>query len=212
MRFFYPNKNKIKVARENYVKEFRVNKELTITPCNKFVAVLEKLSKNYSLALRDSAHIETLQVANQNDIEFYEGYEFAPNYTDSVRQKIARSTYSIYNIVGCIILGLDSLEKLSTNDKRVIVNDIKLSLSVINNIISNVYQHITMTNENIVFEGCDGIPNGIKEIIEYIKNLIIKAINELTALIENTTIEYIVRQVEIIIEKLRTYFEEIANM
>lgn len=212
MRFFYPNKNNIKVVRENYIKEFKVNKESIITPCNKFVAVLEKLSKNYSLALRDSAHIETLQVANQNDIEFYEGYEFAPNYTDGVRQKIARSTYSIYNILGCIIMGLDSLEKLSSNDRRVVLNDIKLNISVINNIVSNIYQHITMTNENILFEDCGEIPNEIKGIIEYIKTLIMKAINELIGLIENTTIEYIVRQVEIIIEKLRTYLDEINNM
>lgn len=213
MRFFnLPKNTNIKIVRENYVKEFKVTKELRVEPCEKFVAIFEKLSKNYALALRDNASIETLQIANQNDIEFYEGYELAPHYTESVRLRLARSAYSIYNILGCIVAGMDRLEKNIDNGKKSIINDIKLNINVINNIISNIYQHITMTNDNINFDGCGDIPSGVRELIEYIKMLIGKAINELIGLIENTTIEYILRQAEIIIQKLYMYLASLVNM
>ena len=49
MRFFnLPKNTNIKIVRENYVKEFKVTKELRVEPCEKFVAIFEKLSKNYT--------------------------------------------------------------------------------------------------------------------------------------------------------------------
>ena len=63
--------NKIKLQRENYVKANKVFDEIKIEPCGKYVACLDKLSSNYVLALVDG--VETMQVANSNDIEFFEG-------------------------------------------------------------------------------------------------------------------------------------------
>lgn len=213
MRFnLFGNKpNILKTERENYVKEFKVEKEITITPCTKFVACLEKLSRNYVLALKEQSHTETLQVANQNDIEFYEGYEFAPNYTDSVRTKLSNSAYQVYNIFSCVIEALNRFERLSSNSKSAI-NNIKLDLSAISNIVLNIYQHLTMTFDVPNNENCGDIPNSFEELLKYIKQLILSAINELIELSHGLIIEYISKQLDVIINKLLVYFDTIESL
>ena len=92
MNIGFSLKNSLKKSRQEYVKEYKVGGEIRIVACGKFVACLDKLSRDYVLALRDSANIETLQIANQNDIEFFEGYELTPQFTDDLRKKLCYKT------------------------------------------------------------------------------------------------------------------------
>jgi len=213
MKFnLFGNKNYLKTERENYVKEFRVNSEIKITPCSKFVACMEKLSRNYVLALKDHNTTETLQVANKSDVEFYEGYEFSPEYTDSVRRNLSRSAYALYMLFVKIIEGINYLENKVDIDKKQLLNDIKIDISALNNIILNIYQHLTMTNDVPVIENNQDIPSSIDGLLKYIKELILKAIEELINLSQGLIIDYISKQLDIIINKLITYLEKLDNL
>ena len=142
-------KNVLKQTRERYIKEFKVSGEIKIEPCGKFVACLEKLSKNYVLALKDNASIETLQVANQNDIEFYEGYEISPQYTDDLRKQLCDKVMQIIQSISIIVGLLSKLETKGDINENGMFNDMKLDFNVIKSIIENIYRHLTMTNNGV---------------------------------------------------------------
>ena len=151
MNINFSLKNALKKTREQYVKEFKVSGEIKIEPCEKFVACLDKLSKNYVLALRDGANIETLQIANQNDIEFFEGYELTPQLTNDLRKKLCFKITDAYGMLLHLISMFNEFEKGVHGDTKNAVNDIKLDFSALKSIIKNIYQHLTMSNNDLIF-------------------------------------------------------------
>jgi hypothetical protein len=202
-------KNVLKQTRERYVKEFKVSGEIKIEPCGKFVACLEKLSKNYVLALKDSASIEALQVANQNDIEFYEGYEIIPQYTDDLRRqlcdKVMKIIVSLANIIGLI----SEVETGGNINENGILNDMKLDFNVIKSIIENIYKHLTMTN-NIVLERIEEAKS--RDIFIRLKDELIGLINQLIDVKSKLIIDYIVRQIDMIIDKVVNHTYKLENL
>lgn len=205
MRFNFFWKN-LKTERENYVKEFKVSGDVKIEPCEKFVACLDKLSRNYVLALKSGAEI--MQVANNNDIEFFEGYEITPSFTDSVRKNLSLLTKKLYIILGELIESLNDLDNKEFDNKDM-VNDIKLSVSVINKIVLNMYQHLTMTFDVPEMEYNSSRPSGLKELLNYIKMLIISAVEHLNNIASSSLIEYISRAVDNIINQLLNYYNKL---
>lgn len=213
MRFnLFGNKSILKDVRENYVKEFKINGEIKITPCSKFVACMEKLSKNYVLALKDITHSETLQVANKSDIEFYEGYEFATEYTDSLRSNLCKTTSTLYGVINEIVNTMNLLINKIPDDKKNVFNDIKLDILTLNNIVLNIFKHLTMTNDMPVIEYKNQPYSSIEDLLRYLKNLILKAIEELLNIEQGLIIEYITKQVNLIINKFLMYLEEINKL
>lgn len=211
MRFsLFGFNNNIQKERQQYVKQYKVEKEIIISPCSKFVACIEKLSRNYVLALREHGGAETLQVANRSDVEFFEGYEFADEYTDSVRRHLSKSSYKIYQLFARIIESINRADRLLNNDNKSVLNDIKLNLSSFNNIILNIYQHLTMNNDVPQVENNDDIPNGIEKLLQYIKELILQAVEELTFIGQGIIIDYITKQIDSLINKLLLYYEKIS--
>jgi len=204
MNFFIKN---LKTERENYVKQFKVNSDVIIEPCDKFVACLNKLTKNYVLALKDNG-TETLQIARHNDIEFFEGYELTPNYTDSVRKNMCKQVKNLYFTILELIESLNILEN-QLHDKKDIVNDIKLNTSVICSIVLNIYQHLTMTNDIPHRDNNHSLPSDLKELLQYIKLLIIDAIDYLNNLASSTIIDYISNTLDNIINNLLNYYNKI---
>lgn len=208
INFFLKN-NRLKSEREQYVKEFKVD-DIKIEPCGKFVACLEKLSKNYVLALRDNTSIETLQVANQNDIEFYEGYEIATAFTDDLRKKLCISMRRIYWHINDIVEMINKLERIVDNENKDLLNDIKLDFNVTNGVILNIFQHLTMTNEIPVFN-----TNGqydLKNIIERLKELMLETLKEIIDVNSKIAIDYISRQIELAIEKIILYYNQVVEI
>lgn len=207
INFFLKN-NKLKNIREQYIKECRVD-EIKIEPCGKFVACLEKLSKNYVLALKDNANIETLQVVNQNDIEFYEGYEISPSLTDDLRKKVCLLTRKIYCNIKSIIEMLNKLER-DLNENKYVVNDIKLDFNVMSDIFINIYQHLTMTDE-VPTCGLEK-QDDLKNVLENLRSLILDTLKEIIELNTKIIINYITRQLDVIMEKILLYYNQLANI
>ena len=203
MKFDLFNKN-LQLTRENYVKQFRFKKEIKITPCDKFVACLCKLTQGYVLALKDTG-TEIMQVASHNDIEFYEGYELTPNYSDSVRLKLCENIKKSYLLAIKLINSLNQHERLD-NDNKYIVNDIKLNTNVISDIINNIYQYITMTDDNIEIDYDNTIPNNIKDLLNYIRKLLIDLIENLINTSSLTIIDFVTKTIDSIITKLFNYY------
>ena len=199
INFFLKNIN-LKKAREQYVDECRVE-DVRIEPCGKFVACIEKLSRNYVLALKDMSSTEILQVASQNDIEFYEGYELAPAYTDDLRKKICVILRNVYDKIVNIAKLLSDIEWRGVENKN-ILNDIKLNFNVISSVVENIFKHIAMTNELPV----QMVNNTLK-----LKELMFSALEDIIELKSKINIEYIVKQLDIIIDKIILYYESIKN-
>lgn len=193
MRFSLANGklNDIKAVRESYVKQYKV-KEVEITPCEKFVACLCKLTRNYVLALRDTATIETLQIVNQNDLEFFEGYEITGNYTDSVRLNICKKVRKAYLLIVSIINNIRNKKYISHDNNYILYDNIE-QLTVIKNILLNIFQYLTMTNI---------IPDEQFEITENINNNILQLIDELSDIRASVIISHIEKIITEIIDKL----------
>lgn len=206
MNITFNLKNTLKKTREQYVKEFRVSGEIKIEPCDKFVSCFEKLSKNYVLALRDNSSIETLQIANQNDIEFYEGYEIIPRYTNDLRKQLCEKLNNINALISNIVLLLSDIENVQDIENKNILNDIKLDFNVINTIIKNIYKHLTMTNNELI-NNIDNTNCRCK--IEQLKQYIVKLINELIDVKSKLIIEYIDRQLDIVIDRCINHYNQI---
>ena len=170
---------------------------------------LDKLSNNYVLALKDSASIEALQVANQNDIEFYEGYEISPQYTDDLRRqlcdKVMKIIVSLANIIGLI----SKVETGGNINENSILNDMKLDFNVIKSIIENIYKHLTMTN-NIVIERIEEAKS--RDIFIRLKDELIGLINQLIDVKSKLIIDYMVRQIDMIIDKVVNHTYKLENL
>ena len=202
-------KNTLKRTREQYVKEFKVSGEIKIEPCDKFVACLEKLSKNYVLALRDNANIETLQIANQKDIEFYEGYEIVPQYTDDLRRQLCHKLTRVNQLLARIITTLSEFDKWVDVDNKTRLNDTKLELNVIKRIVNNIFQHLTMTDNDAV-ESVEN--NAIKDKVEMLISDLIKLIEMLIDIKSKMIIDYMVKQLDVIIYKILNFVNVIKDI
>ena len=210
MRFklFNSRINNLEIQRENYINEFRANKDVVLTPCSKFVACFDKLSKGYVLALTDHAEIETMKVANVDDVEFFDGYEIAVKYTDELRKLILHQLLKIYNIIKNIINSLNIVENKYNTDIKDMLNDKKLEIMVFANIIENISQYISITEEKlkITFE------NSANSTIEEVEKLTMKLINELIKLDEKIIINFISKQLKMMIDKLNLYLKELEKI
>lgn len=202
-------KNAIKSAREQYVEEFKVKDNVKLEPCDKYVACISKLTKNYVLALRDVG-VESLQVANQNDSEFFEGYDITPEYTDEVRKNLALKIRQVGESLGLIATALDRLMLMVSYDVRQKVGDVKNDIGAINDIVGNIYTCITMTAEKLNYESGD-LPNGLRELLDFIKQRIIDVVKNLADISQGTIIGYISKQIDNIIDRMLNYFNEIAS-
>lgn len=202
-------KNAIKSAREQYVEEFKVKDNVKLEPCDKYVACISKLTKNYVLALRDVG-VESLQVANQNDSEFFEGYDITPEYTDEVRKNLALKIRQVSESLGLIATALDRLMLMVSYDVRQEVGDVKNDIGAINDIVGNIYTCITMTAEKLNYESGD-LPNGLRELLDFIKQRIIDVVKNLADISQGTIIGYISKQIDNIIDRMLNYFNEIAS-
>ena len=202
--------NLLKKKRMDYVKEFKIDNSIKIEPCSKFVACFEKLSKSYALALRDNSTIETLQVANQKDIEFFEGYEIANKYTDDLRRSLCNKSATVYSLINMIRSMLNKLENLVGGDSKGLLNDIKLDFSVISSVVLNIYQHLTMTNDTPSFDNYEG-NSDLRELLNNLKKYIIEVVDMLIEIKSGIIIDYISRQLQIIIDKILNHYNKIIN-
>lgn len=212
LEIFFKN-NIIRNIRKQYVEEFRVDNEIKLEPCEKFVACLSKLSKNYVLALRNTANIETLQVANKDDLEFFEGYEFANNFTIEARKRIATNIKNVYKIVHRIIVAINKLSQISNIKNRDFFRDVKVDFGEINNILQNIYSFVTMTDEKLNSEEVQ-IPADARELIEFIRQLMIQLINNIIMLYTMTIIEFLEKELESVLMRVLSYlylFDEIVE-
>lgn len=203
-------KNALKSAREQYVEEFKVKDNVKLEPCDKYVACISKLTRNYVLALRDVG-VESLQVANQNDSEFFEGYDITPEFTDEVRKNLALKIRQVSESLGLIVTALDRLMSMVSYDVRQRASDIKNDISAINDIVGNIYTSITMTAEKLNHDN-DNLPNGLRELLEYIKQRIIDVAKNLADISQGTIIGYISKQIDNIIDRMLNYYNEIVDM
>ncbi len=203
-------KNAIKSAREQYVEEFKVKDNVKLEPCDKYVACISKLTKNYVLALRDVG-VESLQIANQNDSEFFEGYDITPEFTDEVRKNLAIKIRRVAELLECVVMALDRTMLMVSYDVRQRVGDIKLDISAIGDILGNIYNSITMTTEKLHFER-GNLPNDLRELLEYTKQQIIDVVKNLADASESTIIGYISKQIDNIIDRILNYYNEIVDV
>ena len=209
INFFAKSKN-IATARIQYVQESKYD-DVRIEPCDKFVACIQKLSKNYVLALRE-ADVNIEQVANQSDIEFYEGYDLAEKYTDSVRRNICIKLIKVYDKISRIV---DIINRITnfTNNNREILHEIKMESKVANNIISNIYQHVSM-NMNIPHSIFVEEKNDYRELVEKLRTYALETVWDLSDLEAMMIIEYIKCELQYLINKFNNYndyFEKFFN-
>lgn len=195
---FFNKSNNLKIQREEFAKTNAVNDLTEIVPCKKFVAVQEKLSKNYCLALSDTTTIEAQQVADPNNVEFYEGYEMATQYTDSVRKNAVDIALKIYENFEQIISCLGNYSEGYNFDNIIALSDIKIEMDVNKDIILNIFQHLTMTSN--VPRVKDNEPKA-KIRSKDLKRLILSTVGLIINLKSKLIIDYIVRQLDIMLDK-----------
>lgn len=200
INFFTKSKN-IATARIQYIQESKYE-DIRIEPCEKFVACLKKLSKNYVIALR-GADVTVEQVANQSDIEFYEGYDIAEKYTDSVRRNICIRLVKIYDKIMKIVDIINRITNFTTNNRE-LLNEIKMEAKVSNNIILNIYQHISM-NKNIPHSIFVEEKNDYRELVEKLRNFSLEIVWELSDIESLILIEYIKCELQYLINKFMNY-------
>lgn len=211
INFFWKN-NSLKNERMDYVKQFKTKGDVKIEPCTKFVACLDKLSKNYVLALRDNASIETLQIANQNDIEFFEGYEIFQNYTDDLRKKLCRKLCNAYSMIESTKNIIDKILHITHNDNTVALNDIKVEFSVISRIILNICQHVTMTNDIPDSEFFENDTNSLKDLLNILKSYVLQLVGLLIDINSALIIDYISKQLQTTIDKVQHCYDIIVDI
>lgn len=194
--------------RKNYVKKYScVNKfppdeKPKLAHCDKFVGVFEKLTHNYVLCLSDPD--TQVKSAGVSTLQFLEGYEIKPEITDNLRENIVDVTKSAYFLTITLVHILSVLEQFSTDKKA--VNDIKMEVRVVSDIVLNIYKHLSMLNEIPQFdESALEYPNSyydaLSSSVEVVKNLI----DTLIKLNELVEIDYINKQLENIILKLQNF-------
>ena len=204
----FGNRN-IKQTRERYVKEFAVQQEdlnEEFEPCEKYVACLERLSKEFVLFLKDEnkrEEVGTMQVADRNDVEFSEGYDLAPNYTDSVRKNAIKHAKHGYFMLISLVDVFSRLENSAPQNDRVVLNALKTTLRTMSNVSLNILQVLTMKDSIPQLKYSYGnIPQGYCDGLLFVKNMLLEAVEHFIRLQAVVVIEYINRQVELILQRL----------
>jgi len=195
---FFRNKNKtlqsdgLSKEREDYVKKFAVTRSEELLPCEKFVACFEKLSRTYVLALSDPS--DTVKSVGVSALEFSEGYEMRDENTDELRKNVVDLSKQAYFLTITLIGALSAWESFSGSSD---LNDIKMEVRVISDILLNVYKHLSMLDTAPQFEGGE-IADGKTAALE-ITDALIETITKLNDAID---IGYINKQLESILLKL----------
>ncbi len=198
---FFKNRNKtlqsssLSKEREDYVKKFAVTRSEELPPCEKFMACFEKLSRNYVLALSDPN--ETVKSAGVSVLEFSEGYEMRNENTDELRKSVVDLSKEAYFLTIALIGALSAWESNSSESD---INDIKMEVRVISDIMLNIYKHLSMLDVAPQFEG-EEIGNGKATALE-ILDALIESITKLNDMID---IGYINKQLESILLKLYAF-------
>lgn len=192
--------------RKNYVKEYAYNSDVNnkpkLMPCEKFVGAFEKLSHNYVLCLSDpDSQVKTSCVSV---LQFCEGYDVKPEVTDNLRETAVDLTKSAYFLTISLVHFLSVLEQFATDKKN--INEIKMDVRVVSDVVLNVYKHLSMLNEIPQFD--DGgleYPNSYIGAVQAVTDVLAKLIDTLIRLNEIIEIDYINKQLENIILKLQSY-------
>lgn len=209
---FFGNRNKttlspqIEKQRKNYVVANAITHQ-PLVPCEKFVAVYEKLSHNFVLCLADPD--EQIKTVGVSALEFNEGYDMKSENTDNLRENVVFLTKQAYFLTIRLIQVLSVLEQV-VDDKQ-IVNNIKMDVRVISDVLLNVYKHLAMTDEiprlnDGEFEANEN--NALQIAIDIVNQII----ETLTKLNDSINIGYVNKQLNSIILKMISFRDALNSL
>lgn len=207
---FFGGRNKtllssqIEKQRKNYVMVNAVSSQ-PLAPCEKFVAVYEKLTHNFTLCLADPS--EKIKTAGISVLEFNEGYDLREDNTHNLREKVVLLTKQAYFLTIRLIQVLSVLEQ--TIESKQTVNDIKMDARVISDVMLNVYKHLSM-NDEIPKLNDDDFELNENDALNIAIQIINQIVNVLITLNDSINIEYINKQLNSIILKF-TSFRNVLN-